>query len=65
VRNRRVRILGSLLLLTVVLSGVPATAAPGRGDGPDRSGNRIERVLSRVASFVVHLCDDTLSIPRP
>jgi hypothetical protein len=48
-----------------VLSGVPATAAPGRDDGPDRSVNRIEKVIARLASFVAHVLDDTLSIPHP
>ena len=63
--NRRFRVLGSLLLLSLVLSGVPATAAPGRDDGPDRSVDRIEQLFARLASFVAHVLDDTMSIPRP
>ena len=56
---------GLVLLLSLVLTSVPAIATPGRDDGPSRSVNRIEQVLTRLASFVAHVFDDTLSIPRP
>jgi hypothetical protein len=64
-RIRPLSVLGSLLLLSLLVSVAPAAAAPGRDDGPDRSLNRIEKVVRRLASLVAHVLDDTLSIPHP
>jgi hypothetical protein len=64
-RNRRFSVLGLSLLLSLFLSSIPASAAPGRDEGFDRSVGRIEQALSRLARFVVHVFDDTLSVPRP
>jgi hypothetical protein len=64
-RNRRFSVLGLSLLLSLFLSSIPVAAAPGRDDGFDRSVNRIERALARLTRFVVHVFDDTMSIPHP